>query len=103
MLTALAVWLCVHAGAQTRIWPAIALVVSIHLIPLARVFHVREYYATAIAGSVVSILALTGLTGSHGVMFLGVGMAAVMWMSAIYLIRNADTVCARAVGERWVD
>jgi hypothetical protein len=101
VLIALAVGVCLRADREPLIWPAIALVVSLHLIPLAKVFHVRAYYATAVAGSGVSIVAITALTGLPAVAFLAVGMATVMWGSAVYLVRNADTITARALGERW--
>jgi len=101
VLIAFAIWVCVRAGREQLIWPAIALVVSLHLIPLARIFHVRAYYATAAAGSIVSIITVTGLTGPYAVASLAVGMATVMWGSAFYLLRNADTIAARALGEMW--
>ena len=101
VLIALAVWICVRADAQQLIWPAMALVVSLHLVPLARIFHVRAYYATAAAGSLVSLAALGIGTGTYAVVCLAVAMAAVMWTSAVYLLVNADTIATRAVGERW--
>lgn len=96
-----AVWVCVRAGSEQLIWPAIALVVSFHLIPLAKIFHVRAYYATATAGSIVSIITSTGLTGLYAVASLAAGMATVMWVSAVYLLWKADAIAARALGERW--
>jgi len=100
-LIGLAVWVCVRTNAQQMIWPAIALVVSLHLIPLAKIFHVRAYYGTAAAGSVVSIMSITGLAGAYAVESLAAGMATVMWISALYLLWNADAIAASAVGERW--
>ena len=102
-LIGLAVWACVRAEAEQLIWPAIALVVSLHLVPLARIFHVRAYYATAAAGSITSLLVLVLArgTGSYAVVSLAGGMAIVMWVSAVYLLRKADRIAARAVGERW--
>jgi len=101
VLIALAVWICVRADAQQLIWPAMALIVSLHLVPLARIFHVRAYYATAAAGSLVSLAAPGIGTGTYAVVCLAVAMAAVMWASAVYLLVNADTIASRAVGERW--
>jgi hypothetical protein len=100
-LIAFAVWACVRAGSEQLIWPAIALVVSLHLIPLAKIFHVRAYYGTAAAGSVVSIMSITGLAGAYAVESLAAGMATVMWISALYLLWKADAIAASAVGERW--
>ena len=100
-LIGLAVWACVRAGAEQMIWPAIALVVSLHLIPLARIFHVRVYYATAAAGSIVALVALWWGTQPQAVASLGAAMAIVMWVSAVYLLSHADRIATRAVGERW--
>jgi hypothetical protein len=100
-LIGLAVWVCVRTDAKQMIWPAIALVVSLHLVPLARIFHVRAYYATAATGSVVSLAAFACGTGIYAVASLAGAMAVVMWVSAVYLLWNADKIAARAVGERW--
>ena len=100
-LIGIAVWVCVRTDAKQMIWPAIALVVSLHLVPLARIFHVRAYYATAATGSVVSLAAFAWGTGSYVVASLAGAMAIVMWVSALYLLWNADTIAAHAVGERW--
>ena len=79
----------------------ISLVVSLHFAPLGYVFHGRAYYVTALAGALVSFVALVGMS-SNQLVFLGSGMALVMWSSAWYLVRNADQIAARAVEERWV-
>lgn len=74
---------------------------SLHLIPLARIFHVRAYYVTALAGSIISFVALTGLTGRHKLAILGGGMASVMWLSAVDLLRHADRMAAESMRESW--
>ena len=40
------------------LWPGIGLAVSLHFIPLAWIFHVRVYYATAVVGSAICLAAL---------------------------------------------
>jgi uncharacterized membrane protein len=60
------------------IWQSIGMVVSLHLIPLARIFHVRAYYLMAGAGSIISLVAFTGLTVPYRLACLCGGMAAVM-------------------------
>ena len=92
---------CVRVGRQDLVLPSISLVVSLHFAPLGYVFHVRAYYVTALAGALVSFVALVGMS-SNQLVFLGSGMALVMWISAWYLVRNADQIAARAVEERWV-
>jgi hypothetical protein len=96
-----AVLWCVLAHAEPQIWPSIGLVVSLHLIPLARIFHVRAYYLTAGAGSIVSLIAFTGLTDPYRLACLCAGMAVVMWVSAVYLLSNADRITNRAMREPW--
>ena len=100
-LIGLAVWICVRAGAEQLIWPAIALVVSLHLVPLAKIFHVRAYYVTAAIGSTAALAALAIRTPLYAVVFLACSMAAVMWISAGYLLASADRIAARGAGERW--
>jgi hypothetical protein len=97
-----AIWWCVRAGAKDMIWPSIGLIVSVHFAPLARLFHVRAYYTTALAGTIVSLLAFAGLTDILRFAWFGGAMAAVMWLSAWHIIRNADAIAARAVQEQWV-
>jgi hypothetical protein len=83
------------------IWPWIGLVVSLHLIPLASLFHVRLYYVTAFAGTVISVVAFTGLLSPYQVACLGCGLAAVMWLSATYLVWKANVITIAAVQEPW--
>ena len=54
LLSSLLVWICVRARAEHLIWPSIGTVVSLHFAPLGKLFHVRTYYATAIAGTIAS-------------------------------------------------
>jgi hypothetical protein len=96
-----AVFWCVCAHLEQMIWPSIGLVVSLHLVPLAKIFHVRAYYFTAGAGSIISLVAFSGLTDPYGLIYLGGGMAAVMWVSAAYLLSNADRIAGRALREPW--
>jgi hypothetical protein len=101
LLIGLAVWWCVRANLVDRIWPCIGLVVSLHLVPLARLFHVRAYYVTACAGGIASLVAFTGIVRPYAVAYLGGAMACVMWLSAAYLVWNADRIAFRAVREPW--
>jgi hypothetical protein len=96
-----AVWLCVRSGATDLVWPSIGLVTSLHFAPLAGVFHVRLYYVTALAGSLISFAALVGFNHPHWMLWFGGGMAAVMWLSAWYAIRNASYIARRAMQETW--
>jgi hypothetical protein len=101
LLVALGVWWFVHTNAVERIWPWIGLVVSLHLIPLARVFRVRAYYAAGIAGSLISLVAFVELARPHALAYMSGGMAIVMWLSAAYVLSNADRITSRAMREPW--
>jgi hypothetical protein len=94
-----AVWLCVHFRREDLIWPAIGVGVSVHFAPLAKLFAVPEYYATAGLGALVSIVALVAPLGSSRLVVLGAGMSAVMWGSAIYLLQSADAIATRALAD----
>ncbi len=96
-LVAAAVLLCRHFGRLDLVWPAIGLAVSLHFLPLARLLDVPAYYVTALAGALVSLVALVGPFGSTRLLWLGAGMSAVMWTSAIYVVYRADTIAARAM------
>jgi hypothetical protein len=101
ILIAGAVWWCVHKHSEPLIWPAIGLVVSLHLIPLAKIFHVRTYYVTAAAGSLISLASATGAMDPYSLPCLGGAMAVVLWVSASYLVSNAEGIADRAMREPW--
>jgi hypothetical protein len=101
VLIALAVWFCVRTGAKDLIWPTIGLIVSLHFAPLARLFHVRVYYATALAGTLISLAGFAGLNDMTRLLWFGGAMAAVMWLSAGYIIRNAGKIATRTMHENW--
>lgn len=79
------------------------LIVSLHFVPMARLFHVRVYYVTALIGSIISLpaLALAGLSETFRLGWFGGGMAAIMWLAAWYILWKADRITARAMRETW--
>lgn len=79
------------------LWPAIALGVSIHFAPMAKLFAVRVYYLTSSVGTLVSIAALCLPLGRMRLLWLGTGMATVMWCTALYLMQQADAIAARSI------
>jgi len=103
LLIASAVWWCVRADLPNLILPAIGLIVSLHFVPLARVFHVRLYYVTALLGSLISLaaIAFTGLNENLRLAFVGGGMTAVMWLTAGYILWNVNRITQRAMRRRW--
>ena len=72
------------------LWPLIGLVVSLHFLPLGRIFRVRLYYATGVLGAVVSAVSILGFTGSEKLVAVGIGLSVVMVGSSAYLLRNAE-------------
>jgi hypothetical protein len=94
LLCWLCVWLGIHFDRLDLIWPGIGLVVSLHFLPLARLFRVRPYYLTAAAGVAVSLFAIlvpqAALLPSLRLVILGAGMGGSLWITAAYLIHNAD-------------
>jgi hypothetical protein len=100
-LVSTAVWLCVRSGASDLLWPSIGLITSLHFAPLARIFHVRAYYVTSLAGSVISLAGLSGLNTAHRLAWFGGGMAAVMWLSAWHVLRHANGIAAATAQETW--
>jgi hypothetical protein len=87
------IWLCATLLARVglSIWIpiAVAVIVGLHFIPLARVFEVPLYYWTG----ALSVLGMLGcsLIGGAGTRLLCAGliMAAVFWMTALLLLLRA--------------
>ena len=101
LLIALSVWLCVRVHAEHLIWPSIGAVVSLHFAPLGRLFHVRTYSATAIAGTIASAAGFATAGTAYAAASLGLAMATVMWVSAAHVLLNADRIADQACGEHW--
>ena len=78
-------------------WALIALVVSLHFVALGRVFRTPTYVGTGGFGVGVSLWAILALNGSARFLFLGAGMGAVNWLSAIYFLWNADDLADKEV------
>ena len=101
VLIALVVWLCVRTNAEQMIWPSIGMVVSLHFLPLGKIFHVREYYVTGIAGSLFSLATFASGMGPYAIPMHAVSMATVMWGTAIWVLWNSGRIAERAVREPW--
>jgi hypothetical protein len=87
----------VSVGRQDLIWAWIGLIVSLHFLPLGRVFQVPAYYVTGLAGAAASLAALAGLIGSPPLAILGLTMGAIMWSTTIYLLQGAERIVARGI------
>jgi cbb3-type cytochrome oxidase subunit 3 len=101
VLIALGVFLCLRLGREELLGQLIALVVSLHFIPLGRVFHVRPYYFVGTAGAAISLLAFSPIFGIDRMTFLGITMGVTVWLSAVYILWRADRITSKAIGESW--
>ncbi len=87
------IWLCATLLARLglSIWIpiAVAVIVGVHFIPLARVFEVPLYYWTG----VLSVLGMLGCSLIHDastrLLCAGLIMAAVLWLTAVLLLLQA--------------
>jgi hypothetical protein len=77
-------WACLGFKRMELFWPSAGLIVSLHFVPLARIFRINAYYATGVAGALVSFIALLGFAGR--LLTVGLGMGSVLWLSAAYLL-----------------
>lgn len=101
-LVGLSFFLCDHFHRDDLRWAGLALAVSLHFLPLARLVRVRPYYWTAAAGTFLSLAALvvprTALTEEVRTIVVGLGMGTVVWITAAYVTLRADWV-----GRVWDD
>ena len=87
------IWICAmllaHLGLGIWIPIAVAIIVGLHFIPLARVFEVPLYYSTG----VLCVLGMLGCSLIHDagtrLLCAGLVMAAVLWLTAVLLLLQA--------------
>jgi hypothetical protein len=82
------------------VWPLIGLVISLHFLPLGRIFSVRPYYVIGLLGTVISLISLLGFVGSTRTVAVGIGLGLVIGACAIYLVSNAASLADAALGDR---
>ncbi|MGB8886853.1 MAG: hypothetical protein WCC87_09015 [Candidatus Korobacteraceae bacterium] len=95
------IWLCAMLLARLglSIWIpiAVAVIVGLHFIPLARVFEVRLYYWTG----ALSVLGVLGCSLIHEagtrLLWAGLTMAAVLWLTAVRLLLQAKLIAPRPI------
>lgn len=98
MAEGLGCWLAAALGLRFHrldlIWPGVGLVVSLHFLPLSRIFRNPPYAVTGTAGAAVSLVLLlvpqSEVNSSLRVVLLGLALAATMWVTAAYVISHAD-------------
>jgi hypothetical protein len=99
ILVAAAVVCSLRFADQEVMWSLIALVISLHFIPLGRIFRVPPYYVVGVAGSVVAVSSFASIVALYRVMYLGVALGVVMLGSAGYLLWKAEELALHATGE----
>ena len=92
----LLIWLCVmllqHLGLSVWIPIAVALIVGVHFLPLAHVFEVPLYYWTGALSTLGVIACLLIPDMDKRVLSAALGMAAVLWATALMLLVRAHPV-----------
>ena len=78
-------------------WPLIGLVISIHFLPLARIFRVRPYYVLAVLGTAVGLASLLSFTGNPRTVAVGLGLGLAIGGCAVYLVANSAALADEAV------
>jgi hypothetical protein len=81
------------------IWPALGIAVSLHFLPLGRLFRVRRYYFTGIAGTAVCLVAMVAFDAPANALFAAVGMCLNMWGTAAWLLATSEQIAVRAIEE----
>jgi hypothetical protein len=86
-------FLCHHFGADELTAPLIGLIISLHFVPLARLFRLPSYYATALFGAGFSVLSI--LLPAVRLPVLCVGLGLTMWVTALDSVRRSEQLAAR--------
>jgi hypothetical protein len=89
--------ICSAVNRPDLIWPLIGLIVSLHLLPLGWLFGVRVYYLLAVVGTVITLVAILGLTDGFRLAVVGLGLGLVMFAGAAYLLKAETLIGAGAV------
>ena len=81
------------------IWPALGIAVSLHFLPLGRLFRVTRYYFTGIAEAVVCLVAMVAFNAPVNALFAAAGMCLNMWGTAAWLLASSDKIAVHAIAE----
>ena len=79
------------------IWPALGIAVSLHFLPLGRLFRVNRYYFTGIAGTVMCVVAMVAFTAPENSVIAAAGMCLNMWGMAAWLLVRSEQIAVRAI------
>ena len=90
-------FICWQLHRADLLWPLIGLVISLHFLPLARIFSVRPYYVLGVLGTVISLISLLGFAGSARSVAVGIGLGLLIGGCAVYLVVNAASLADEAL------
>ncbi len=79
------------------IWPLIGLVVSLHFLPLARLFNVRPYYVLGIVGTMIAAISLLAFEGGAETVAVGVGLGLATIGCVAYLLAHPADLADQAL------
>lgn len=79
------------------IWPLIGLVVSLHFLPLGRLFNVRPYYVLGVLGTAIAAVSLLGFSGNARSIVVGLGLGLATSITCLYLIARASELADEAL------
>ncbi len=82
-----------HFALENYFACAIAVIVGIHFLPLARVFVFRPYYAVAVCMIAVALISLA-LSFPLRVIVVTLGTGAILWLTCLALIRHGLQLAA---------
>jgi hypothetical protein len=99
ILVALAVVFSMRFASLDVLWSLIALIVSLHFIPLGKIFRVQAYYFVGAIGSVLAASSFLPFLAPFRMMYLGVALGIVMLCSAAFLLWKAEDLAPAAEGE----
>jgi hypothetical protein len=93
-------FICWQLHRADLLWPLIGLVISLHFLPLGRIFSVRPYYVLGVLGTAVALASLLGFTGNARTVAVGLGLGLAIGGCAVYLVANAAALADEAVRNR---
>jgi hypothetical protein len=79
------------------VWPLIGLVISLHFLPLGRIFRLRPYYFIGVLGTAIALISLLGFEGGARTVAVGLGLGLVIGGCAVYLVAKAGALADEAL------
>jgi Ca2+/Na+ antiporter len=93
-------FICWTTSRPDLTWTLIALVVSLHFVPLGWIFNVRPYYVLGVLGIAIALISLLAFNGSGRTVAVGLGLGLVVGGCAAYMVANAGVLADAAPRKR---